>query len=48
MQLSVLLLSLAATFSVATPVLEARGSIGHDKVVGFKEEVQGGAVGRAR
>lgn len=48
MQISLLLLSLAATLSLGTPVLEERGKIGHDKVVGFKQAVQGGAVGRAR
>ncbi|KAK8015803.1 hypothetical protein PG991_008691 [Apiospora marii] len=47
MRLNLLLVSLAATLSMAAPSVEKRGTIGHDKVQGFKESVQDGAVGKA-
>ncbi|KAK6845660.1 necrosis-and ethylene-inducing protein-like protein 1 precursor [Apiospora arundinis] len=45
---SQLLAVVAATLTMAAPSVEKRGTIGHDKVKGFKEAVQDGAVGKAR
>ncbi|KAK8026188.1 hypothetical protein PG990_004011 [Apiospora arundinis] len=44
---SQLLAVVAATLTMAAPSVEKRGTIGHDKVKGFKEAVQDGAVGKA-